>query len=384
MTRRTGVLFATMMGLGFAVLFGTGPGTSPVGYAVASPILRDQVLDQAGGRSSSPSFAIIDVIGQPSPVGRSLWLDGRVDWGFMLAAGGLCSVCPPNADGTHYADIPLQFWLRNRGFLPQAFRWEVRDALGWTLYPATIGTTAILEPEHSDTVLVMIHIPAHPESCAVDQVKFFASAVSDPALVDSCNMRVSCAYPTGIVLRRFELVALSGEVRASWAFGAGSEEGANLYRALASRKPWLKLNEELLLAGGDGYSFRDTTVERETRYEYRIGRVDERGQESMFEEKSILTSPALRFGLGYPHPNPTSGEVSIEYSLARPGSCSVAVYDLTGRVVRRMLEGSVTAGTHVLKLDKFAPDGIQLPEGVYFLRLRTEGAEAVRRLVIIR
>lgn len=58
---------------------------------------------------------------------------------------------------------------------------------------------------------------------------------------------------------------------------------------------------------------------------------------------------------------------------------SVAVYDVLGREVAVLYEGSLAAGTH-----KLAFDGDALPTGVYVVRATGDGMHATQRLTVVR
>ncbi|MEM6784611.1 MAG: T9SS type A sorting domain-containing protein [Bacteroidota bacterium] len=57
----------------------------------------------------------------------------------------------------------------------------------------------------------------------------------------------------------------------------------------------------------------------------------------------------------------------------------LAVYDVTGREVARLVDGTVEAGTHTAT---FEASG--LPSGVYVLRLSADGRAETHRMVLAR
>lgn len=79
-------------------------------------------------------------------------------------------------------------------------------------------------------------------------------------------------------------------------------------------------------------------------------------------------------------PNPFSGTATLRYALGEGGHVALTVTDALGRVVRRLVDGPVPAGTHEAT---FEADG--LPSGVYLVRLAVDGASApVQRMVLVR
>jgi len=82
-------------------------------------------------------------------------------------------------------------------------------------------------------------------------------------------------------------------------------------------------------------------------------------------------------------PNPARGRVTAEFALPEAETrATLAVYDLAGRRVRTLFEGSLAAGAHRLAWDGKHEGGAAARAGVYFLRLTT-GREAVAAKVLL-
>ena len=79
------------------------------------------------------------------------------------------------------------------------------------------------------------------------------------------------------------------------------------------------------------------------------------------------------------YPNPTSGVVSIALTLDAPVDASVEVYDVLGREVVVLQEGSLNAGHHALSFD-----AVGLPAGVYVVRFVAGDAVKTRRITVVR
>ena len=94
-------------------------------------------------------------------------------------------------------------------------------------------------------------------------------------------------------------------------------------------------------------------------------------------------------------PNPARGAFTVRYDVPgkwgqsqplrgqtevqSPFSMSLGIYDVDGRLVRALSEGSVVPGRYEAKL----PSGA-LPAGIYFLRLESPGFRAVKKAVVAR
>ena len=76
-------------------------------------------------------------------------------------------------------------------------------------------------------------------------------------------------------------------------------------------------------------------------------------------------------------PNPTTSQVTLKFTLPQEMSVKVAIYDMSGRMVKAVLKGKMQEGENVLTVDL-----TNLVAGVYTYTLETENGErAAKRLV---
>lgn len=80
-------------------------------------------------------------------------------------------------------------------------------------------------------------------------------------------------------------------------------------------------------------------------------------------------------------PNPTRGGMRFRLALPWPASPELAVFDLSGRVVRRLDPGTLAAGEHVIAWDGNDRDARPVPPGAYFIRAAAGGAVGTARVV---
>lgn len=83
-------------------------------------------------------------------------------------------------------------------------------------------------------------------------------------------------------------------------------------------------------------------------------------------------------------PNPFGGATTVRYSLGAPADVTAAVYDASGRLVRRLRAGALPAGEHTLGWDGRGEHGNAVPSGVYFCRVRAQGEVRTGRMVLLR
>ncbi|MCD4733427.1 T9SS type A sorting domain-containing protein, partial [bacterium] len=142
------------------------------------------------------------------------------------------------------------------------------------------------------------------------------------------------------------------------------------------------LNAAPLTGGRSEYSFLDANVADGGDYLYYLKATDVEGSGYLFGpvELHYTTERELALSLENAYPNPTAGEVALSFSLAADNQAvSLAVYDLSGRLVETILENTLSAGRYTVHWDASAN-----PAGVYFYRLSTDEESLTHRLVISR
>ncbi len=100
---------------------------------------------------------------------------------------------------------------------------------------------------------------------------------------------------------------------------------------------------------------------------------------AVYNVESRETTPPAGFALGEAYPNPFNATAVIPFSLRQQTDVSLAVYDLIGRKVADLVQGSLPAGRHEVTLD-----AERLAAGVYLCRLEAGSFSSVRKVVLIK
>jgi hypothetical protein len=89
--------------------------------------------------------------------------------------------------------------------------------------------------------------------------------------------------------------------------------------------------------------------------------------------------------LGPAWPNPMSAGTRITLTQGSAGGAvRLEIFDVTGRMVRRLVDGPLPVGPHELAWDGRAADGSRVVDGMYFYRLSTADGVQAKKLVVIR
>jgi hypothetical protein len=79
------------------------------------------------------------------------------------------------------------------------------------------------------------------------------------------------------------------------------------------------------------------------------------------------------------YPNPVQKQATVEYTLPEQTDVRVALYDVLGRRVATLEEGSKQAGRHQIQLEKTG-----LSSGVYFGRLEAGSQTLTQKITVVR
>jgi hypothetical protein len=101
-----------------------------------------------------------------------------------------------------------------------------------------------------------------------------------------------------------------------------------------------------------------------------------------FGTPAVATEPSAlpeRLTLASPYPNPSRTAATLAYGLSEATDVRLVLYDILGREVAVVAEGTHGAGAHTAMLDTS-----RLASGLYVARLTAGSEAATRRLTVVR
>jgi hypothetical protein len=98
---------------------------------------------------------------------------------------------------------------------------------------------------------------------------------------------------------------------------------------------------------------------------------------------SIEAGQPGKFGLGPARPNPFTRSTRLDLQLDRDGDVDVGVYDVSGRLVRRLHAGFARAGVLALAWTVDPPRSSGVPAGIYFVRAVSGGRAETKSVVLL-
>jgi len=101
------------------------------------------------------------------------------------------------------------------------------------------------------------------------------------------------------------------------------------------------------------------------------------------EEETTTPAPMVYF-LSQNVPNPVTSITTISYTLPRTSRVSLKVYDVTGRLVKTLVDAKREAGTHTLVWNLKDAFDTRVTSGVYFYRLTGDNFTSTRKAIILK
>lgn len=96
------------------------------------------------------------------------------------------------------------------------------------------------------------------------------------------------------------------------------------------------------------------------------------------------TSLPSRFYLAQNYPNPFNPETIIQYELPEQSRVQITIYNITGQVVRTLVNEIKPAGYHRIVWDCKNQAGIKVSSGIYLYRMVTNKFVKINKMVLIK
>ncbi|MBN2364286.1 T9SS type A sorting domain-containing protein [candidate division WOR-3 bacterium] len=150
---------------------------------------------------------------------------------------------------------------------------------------------------------------------------------------------------------------------------AWQEQNIRLYGEGTMKLSWLFFSNPTISA--EGYYFDDVTLSLGSGF---VGA----------EEEETPVERAYVFAINRIYPNPMRNRAVIAYSIGEESMVSVSVYDVSGRIVRTLVDAVLKPGTYRSEWDGRDEFGQFVGSGTYFYRMTAGSFSAGEKLILIR
>ncbi len=100
------------------------------------------------------------------------------------------------------------------------------------------------------------------------------------------------------------------------------------------------------------------------------------GISAVSDGKNVLP---VEFTLGQNYPNPFNPSTTITYDIPKSGSVRLVVFNLLGQEVAKLVDGKQGSGSH-----RVVFDASRLTSGMYIYMLEVDGAQAARKMLLLK
>jgi hypothetical protein len=178
---------------------------------------------------------------------------------------------------------------------------------------------------------------------------------------------------------------VGSDVRLTWNTAAADVRTYTVYRANASGVTPIPRNQ---VGEATDTVLVDPSAPTTALYYMVVANDDGKGRSAMSNEAGVEAAggpPALSaFTVRQNHPNPFSTATELEIGLVAESRVEVEVFDVMGRRVASLAPRTLGSGWQRIVLESRDDHGRALPNGVYFYRVRANGSQVGRKMVIAR
>ncbi len=97
------------------------------------------------------------------------------------------------------------------------------------------------------------------------------------------------------------------------------------------------------------------------------------------EVSSSISNAPVNYRLSPAYPNPFNPATTISYSMPETGSVMIAVYDIMGRQIETLVNGTVSSGNHTLTWN-----GAEFSSGIYYVKMNAGTYSHTQKLLLMK
>jgi hypothetical protein len=136
---------------------------------------------------------------------------------------------------------------------------------------------------------------------------------------------------------------------------------------------WIDFELNLSWSGGS----------KSCRFPVQIGKVSENATSAYWTVYTEESESTGNIKLISNFSNPISSEVEFQYSIAHPSNVSFRIYNITGQLIRTLVNEKKSKGVWSIKWDIKNKNGTTVPNGIYFYIFEVNNIKKEGKLVII-
>ncbi|MFQ6618417.1 MAG: FlgD immunoglobulin-like domain containing protein, partial [Fidelibacterota bacterium] len=101
-------------------------------------------------------------------------------------------------------------------------------------------------------------------------------------------------------------------------------------------------------------------------------------------EESATPAVLKKYKLNQNYPNPFNSKTLIQFYLPEEVHVTLKIYNLLGKEIKTLANGSLHVGVHQIVWDGTDQKGRSMGSGLYFYWLNTASFQQVKKMILIR
>jgi len=102
------------------------------------------------------------------------------------------------------------------------------------------------------------------------------------------------------------------------------------------------------------------------------------------EDGQKLSHIVKSFKLLQNYPNPFNPSTTIQYEIPKDGEVEISIYDLTGRLIRTIVNQNQQAGTHSAVWNGQTESGSKVASGMYMYTVKYANTVSSKKMLLIK
>jgi hypothetical protein len=224
----------------------------------------------------------------------------------------------------------------------------------------------------------------------------FRLQLGDQMIINN-NIPLAPSQPTGITLSIFYAEVSQDGIQIVWTTESEPKiAGFNVYRCSEENGDYSQVNESLIsslgnVTSGASYSYLDKP-DQSGEYYYKLQSVSLDGSISFHGPLFVgLTSVQLKkyivpdnYTLSQNYPNPFNPKTTIEFGLPKPGFVEISIYDINGKLVRKLVSEQRSAGNHIVKWNANDEPGNRKTSGIYYYQMKCGDYQQTNTMILMK
>ena len=220
-----------------------------------------------------------------------------------------------------------------------------------------------------------------PDSLAIVSV-----TVTDGSAEKTMQWYIHMSKTAAVELENFSASVRDNKVELVWK--TRSEKGTVGFDILRSRSKtgtFEVITPQLIAPqSGGSYNFTDEKVQAGERWYYKLRELDSHGLMTELGQVEIEIALPKEIALRQNYPNPFNPTTTIRFELPAAQPVTIAIFNMTGQLVRTLVDGDYPAGIHNVLWDAHDDAGQPAPSGIYYFRMSADGFSDTKKLLLLK